>query len=216
MTQERPRHRPSVFLREMGDSGSSDGMVEKRWDEEPSRTEAVRSATDSCRVGDCLLAERNALGILQKVRRLSPADEEGFARSLEALQAVAHAARARGEPKRSWLPQQPLPVGEKFSYTQLDAYRTCPLKYLYAYVYRIPVCPTPQMSFGSDLHECLEKLFQQIQEGRVPPLEEVLELFRRLYRPGRYGEPAHPVRLVPLRGSGEADRSPEPHHHLGA
>lgn len=81
------------------------------------------------------------------------------------------------------------PIGERFSHTQLQMHKTCPLKYLYAYVYRIPFRATPQMLFGTDLHECLERFYQQLCRGISPVLEELLDSFRQLHVSGRYGEP---------------------------
>ncbi len=81
------------------------------------------------------------------------------------------------------------PLPDRLSYTQLEAYRYCPLKYQYGYLYQIPVRPTPPMAFGTDLHAMLEIFFRQRMDGQVLSLSEWLEIFRSLHRPGRYGEP---------------------------
>ncbi len=81
------------------------------------------------------------------------------------------------------------PLPTTLSFTQLETYRTCPLKYQYSYLYQIPTPPTPQMNFGIDLHQCLEQLFREASKGGVPPLPQWLESFRKLHVPGRYGEP---------------------------
>jgi DNA helicase-2/ATP-dependent DNA helicase PcrA len=80
-------------------------------------------------------------------------------------------------------------VGKRFSFSQLETYRFCPLKYLYAYVYRIPVRPVPHLAFGTDLQRCLEQFYAGVMEGRgAAPVEGLLASFRRLHAPGRYGE----------------------------
>lgn len=81
------------------------------------------------------------------------------------------------------------PIPDKFSFTQLETYRYCPLKYQYSVLYQIPVRPTPQMTFGSDLHACLEAFFKKVMAGVIPPLSELLDRLRSFHLPGRYGEP---------------------------
>jgi len=81
-----------------------------------------------------------------------------------------------------------LPPSTRFSYTQLQTFRYCPLKYRFAYLYRIPVKPAPEMNFGTDIHACLEGFFRQVMGGYLPSLEELLDTFYRCHAPGRYGE----------------------------
>lgn len=109
--------------------------------------------------------------------RLDSRDPAGFS---DRIRQVAEAAQERAAA---------LPIPARFSYTQMETYRYCPMKYQYQYLYQIPVRPTPQMSFGIDLHGCLERFFRSIMEGQVPPLEKLLESFRETFAPGRYGEP---------------------------
>jgi len=109
--------------------------------------------------------------------RLDSKDQAGFSDRVRRITDVAQEKTAA------------LPIPTKFSYTQLETYRYCPMKYQYQYLYQIPVRPTPQMSFGIDLHGCLEHFFRRIMEGQVPPLEKLLESFRETFALGRYGEP---------------------------
>ena len=105
------------------------------------------------------------------------------------VQDAPHGAGARqpGPPAAARPPR--LPVGDTFSYSQLETYRICPQKYVYQYLYGIPVRPTPEMQFGTDLHACLELFFGQLMQGRVPPVEELQGSFAGMQSPGRYGEP---------------------------
>ena len=81
------------------------------------------------------------------------------------------------------------PPQSRFSFTQLQAFRYCPLKYRFAYLYRIPVKASPEMNFGTDIHACLEGFSRQVMGGYVPLLAEIIDTFYRCHTPGRYGEP---------------------------
>ncbi|MFH1752585.1 MAG: ATP-dependent DNA helicase [Candidatus Omnitrophota bacterium] len=59
-----------------------------------------------------------------------------------------------------------LPKPGKLSYTQLDMYQNCPLKYKFGYVYRIPTRRRNALTFGSSIHATLEDFFTLVQEGK--------------------------------------------------
>jgi len=80
-------------------------------------------------------------------------------------------------------------TSSRFSFTQLQSFRYCPLKYRFAYLYRIPVKASPEMNFGTDIHACLEGFSRQVMGGYTPSLQDLLDTFYRCHTPGRYGEP---------------------------
>ncbi|MFC1788090.1 ATP-dependent helicase [Patescibacteria group bacterium] len=49
---------------------------------------------------------------------------------------------------------------KRFSFTQLAAFRNCPLQYKYAHILRIPVFGKYQMSFGRTMHNTLQHFFE--------------------------------------------------------
>ncbi len=49
----------------------------------------------------------------------------------------------------------------RFSFTQLAAFRKCPLQYKFAHVYRIPILGTYQKSFGQSIHLALHDILAQ-------------------------------------------------------
>ena len=69
-------------------------------------------------------------------------------------------------------------VPEKLSYSQLEDYKTCPWKYRYKYVLRLPAPPTPPTSFGISLHETL----REFELRRIKGEKVTLELFLKMYR----------------------------------
>jgi DNA helicase-2/ATP-dependent DNA helicase PcrA len=69
-------------------------------------------------------------------------------------------------------------VPEKLSYSQLDDYKTCPWKYRYKYVLRIPAPPTPPTSFGISLHETLREFEIRRIKGEKLSLAQFLKMYR--------------------------------------
>jgi DNA helicase-2/ATP-dependent DNA helicase PcrA len=65
------------------------------------------------------------------------------------------------------------PLKRRFSYTQLAAFRSCPLQYKFAHLYRIPILGSYQKSFGQSVHLALHDILKlhldrgQIQQGNL-------------------------------------------------
>ncbi len=90
------------------------------------------------------------------------------------------------------------PIKRRFSFTQLVAYKNCPLQYKFAHIYRIPVLGSYQKSFGQSVHLALQiilskhmersgtkqvSLFEapgktQKQDGFTVSVEEALEIYK--------------------------------------
>jgi len=85
----------------------------------------------------------------------------------------------------------PLPLPKKFAFSQLSSYAKCPLQYKYAYVLKIPTFGKSSLSFGSTMHNTLQKFFELFTptDGRqanlfssateLPPLSRLLELYKQ-------------------------------------
>jgi DNA helicase-2/ATP-dependent DNA helicase PcrA len=65
------------------------------------------------------------------------------------------------------------------SFFQVDDYLTCPLKYRYRHVVRIPVLPHYNLVYGRVLHAAIHFYLQQKMDQSNPPLNKVLAQFRR-------------------------------------
>jgi DNA helicase-2/ATP-dependent DNA helicase PcrA len=64
------------------------------------------------------------------------------------------------------------------SYGQIDAYLTCPLRYKYAHVLRVPVAPHHAMVYGAALHKAVQLFHHRHARGDVmseAELDEVLD-----------------------------------------
>jgi DNA helicase-2/ATP-dependent DNA helicase PcrA len=92
---------------------------------------------------------------------------------------------ARDEPSlEAFLPRRG--EGVVLSASDIDTYRTCPLKYKFARVFRIPQEPTVHQRFGIVVHQVLERF----HSGEGPPgaLSQLLGLLDASWRRGGFGD----------------------------
>ena len=95
----------------------------------------------------------------------------------------AQALVARDEPSlEPFLPRRG--DGVVLSASDIDTYRTCPLKYKFARVFRIPQEPTLHQRFGILVHQVLERFHAQ----DVASLPELLGLLEAGWRRGGFGD----------------------------
>ncbi|MFZ0041519.1 MAG: ATP-dependent DNA helicase [Solirubrobacteraceae bacterium] len=95
----------------------------------------------------------------------------------------AQAIVARDEPSlEPFLPRRG--DGVVLSATDIDTYRTCPLKYKFARVFRIPQEPTLHQRFGILVHQVLERFHANETTG----LPELLGLLDAGWRRGGFGD----------------------------
>lgn len=57
-------------------------------------------------------------------------------------------------------------LGTRFSFSALRSYEKCPWQFRYAYVLRVPVGGSAQLSYGESLHATLQKFFELAMERR--------------------------------------------------
>jgi DNA helicase II / ATP-dependent DNA helicase PcrA len=99
----------------------------------------------------------------------------------------AQAVVARDDPSvESFLPTRG--DGVVLSASDIDTYRTCPLKYKFARVFRIPQEPTINQRFGIVVHHVLERFHAGSGEGVSGSLPELLGLLDASWRRGGFGE----------------------------
>ena len=67
---------------------------------------------------------------------------------------------------------------DHISYTQINTYLSCPLKYSFQYIEKIPWPFKPEaLVFGSAIHQSLEHFYTGRKEGRSVPLKEMLAIY---------------------------------------
>ena len=97
----------------------------------------------------------------------------------------ARAVAARTEPSlESFLPRRG--DGLMLSASDIETYRTCPLKYKFARVFRIPSEPTLNQRFGILVHQVLERFHAGGAVSRSLP--ELLGLLEAGWRRGGFGD----------------------------
>ena len=95
------------------------------------------------------------------------------------------AIAARDEPSlEPFLPKRG--DGVVLSASDIDTYRTCPLKYKFARVFRIPQEPTIHQRFGILVHQVLERF--HAREDTTGSLAELLGLLDAGWRRGGFGD----------------------------
>jgi DNA helicase-2/ATP-dependent DNA helicase PcrA len=101
------------------------------------------------------------------------------------------APSAREEPSlEAFLPKRG--DGLAMSATDMDLYRTCPLKYKFRKVFNIPQEQTINQRFGIAIHQVLERFHKH--EGEGPPegkeagLQRLMSLFEAAWRRSGFGE----------------------------
>ncbi len=58
----------------------------------------------------------------------------------------------------------------RFSYSQLTTFKSCPRKYQYAYIYKIPQPPSGALSFGISLHNTLLGFYRLVEQSKQSSL----------------------------------------------
>ena len=99
----------------------------------------------------------------------------------------AQAIVARDEPSlEPFLPRRG--EGVVLSASDIDTYRTCPLKYKFARVFRIPQEPTLHQRFGILVHQVLERFHARASPPTESRLPELLGLLDAGWRRGGFGD----------------------------
>lgn len=72
----------------------------------------------------------------------------------------------------------------KISYSALETFRTCPLKYKFAYIDKLPVSQSGVMQFGTLMHKVMEELYAH----QMLPItkEELMHIFSAHWKPQLY------------------------------
>jgi DNA helicase II / ATP-dependent DNA helicase PcrA len=112
-------------------------------------------------------------------------ESEGAERAVRAERAHARALAVRGEPSlQPFLPR--IGQGLVLSASDIYTYRSCPLRYKYARVLRIPSEQTLNQRFGIAVHQVLERY----HVSGATTLLEMMELLQTAWRRGGFGESA--------------------------
>jgi DNA helicase-2/ATP-dependent DNA helicase PcrA len=103
-----------------------------------------------------------------------PAPAPRKSRALETL------ARHQPAPEPRVVPERPIPEDEllRLSHSRIDDYETCPLKYRYIHVLRVPLLAHHTVVYGHAVHEAVRQMFEARLAGRAFSEEELVAAFR--------------------------------------
>ncbi len=118
-----------------------------------------------------------------------------------ALQAIQRFASKNESPKKK---QEVIPQGKliSLSYYHIDDYLTCPLKYKYVHILRVPIMEHHTVIYGRAMHEAVSKYFQFKLAGKKMELGDLLMIFRQAFDPQGFLDEKHQQER--LRVGGEA------------
>jgi len=68
------------------------------------------------------------------------------------------------------------------SFRQIDDYETCPLKYKYVHILRVPIAPHHSVVYGNALHRAVQEYLRGKARGRPPDMNTVLAVFANHWR----------------------------------
>jgi DNA helicase-2/ATP-dependent DNA helicase PcrA len=68
------------------------------------------------------------------------------------------------------------------SYYQIDDYATCPLKYKYTHILRVPIYQHHAVLYGSAMHQAVAAYLSAKMADQTVPFEAILEVFNRAWR----------------------------------
>jgi len=75
-----------------------------------------------------------------------------------------------------------LPAKLSLSHSQIETYEWCPLKYQFHYIYRIPERKNPHLAFGNNIHKALEDFYRLLEADPNPDVNLLLELYEKAWR----------------------------------
>ena len=113
----------------------------------------------------------------------------------EKKKASAIEAIERFAPKKETV--KPQPAGSEggkavsLSYYQIDDYLTCPLKYKFVNILRVPIMEHHTVIYGRAMHDAVSRYFQYRLSGRQLSLAELLAMFKDNFDPQGFLDAKH-------------------------
>lgn len=69
----------------------------------------------------------------------------------------------------------------KLSYSQLDCFGTCPLKYKYRYLQNIPTVMPSVVNFGTSIHDTLKDFYESLKKHQPKENDDLFHHLKRIY-----------------------------------
>ncbi|MFC1675092.1 UvrD-helicase domain-containing protein [Candidatus Omnitrophota bacterium] len=116
--------------------------------------------------------------------------EEAQKKKASALEAIKRFALPQESPKQA---PKKLPKDQliNLSYYKIDDYLTCPLKYKYVHILRVPLMEHHTLIYGKAMHDAVSKYFQNKMGNKKMELAALLEAFRQSFDPQGFLDEKH-------------------------
>jgi DNA helicase-2/ATP-dependent DNA helicase PcrA len=108
---------------------------------------------------------------------LPPASVDPAIRAATSLDRIEAAGAPPAQPEAPTATLGPIEEPLTLSFSAIDAYLSCPLKYKLGHVVRVPVPPHHAMVYGSALHKAVQEFHRRHARGDVMSEEELFEAF---------------------------------------
>ena len=124
----------------------------------------------------------------QRQKRPSPFIEEALGE--EALEEIKQKKNTQveqielfGQPQlKAIRPNKPVYQKLYLNTYKIDDYRTCPLKYKYVNILKLPVIRKFEIAFGTTLHNTIQVFLQNKKQGKDLSLKELLPIFKNFWQ----------------------------------
>jgi len=185
-TVKKPYHKKSVFLNELF-TDESKGAIKAasiEYDKDKLTYESRFNLSKKDLIS--VAAKRRILEAIKTLEKTDTLDNDLIEKGLKNVEKEYYRlAESLSNMQRERLKEHiplaetliPLPADLKLSYTQLDTFLNCPLKYKFNYVYSIPIRPVAPLRFGADMHDTLEEFYKLIKKSKTPSLDELLKIY---------------------------------------
>jgi DNA helicase-2/ATP-dependent DNA helicase PcrA len=77
------------------------------------------------------------------------------------------------------------------SYSKIDAFKTCPLKFKFRYIYKIPSSENHAANFGTSIHNTLNQFYEHLKNGKAPSIDLLTDLYETNWIKYGYDSRAH-------------------------
>ena len=125
--------------------------------------------------------------VIEALGKEAAEGEKQKSRALEVIERFAPQKESlRAKPEK-------IPQGKllSLSYYHLDDYSTCPLKYKYVHILRVPIMEHHTVIYGRAMHDAVTKYFQFKLAGRKMSEAELLEVFNQSFNPQGFLDEKH-------------------------
>ena len=79
----------------------------------------------------------------------------------------------------------------QLSYSKIDTFKSCPLKYKFRYLFKIPTPMPHAANFGSSVHNAINLFYLKLKDGDNPSLELLKDMYEKCWIGTGYENKAH-------------------------